>query len=92
VGKPHRFAEDDILVDVPVAEKDRLDPLYVIEKGADRPVANPGRALVGSQEDWQHRVRKARVFVSPETPRDARAVLEERSEALLEDALAACGL
>lgn len=60
-----RLSKNDIIVDIPKADKDKLGQIYVVQKGADVATPYHSQGLVGNKEDWQNRVRTIRIFVDP---------------------------
>ena len=56
---------EDIIVDIPVADKDKLGTLYIAHKNTNTASEYNSNRLAGDLENWQYRVRTIRIFVHP---------------------------
>jgi HD superfamily phosphohydrolase len=83
-GRPTRVRANDIIVDIPRADKDKLGTIYVVPPDATDARRYVSRGIAGSNEDWQNRARSARVFVSPEMSRGDRALVSDNALEILQ--------
>lgn len=83
-GRSTQVQPDDLIVDIPRSDKDKLDAIYVVgpdDMEAERYVS---RGIAGSNEDWQNRARSVRVFVNPSLSKDDRSFLRENTLKILQ--------
>lgn len=85
VGSTVRLSQDDVLIDVPKAAKDRLGAIYVVDRNSEKAREYASRAMLGTNEDWENRVRTIRVFVTPTLDRHERDVLRRHGRQILEN-------
>lgn len=80
---PRELSEDDIIVDIPKGDKDKLGKIYVVEKGADIAVPYVSKGLSGNDQDWQNRVRTIRIFIDPDVDVTTREQIAKRGKNIL---------
>jgi len=83
-GSTIRLSRDDIIVDIPREDKDKLGKIYVVEKGADVVTPYQSRGLIGNFDDWQNRVRTVRIFIDPRVDEATRSKIAHQGRAILE--------
>lgn len=82
-GSKTRLTGDDVIVDIPIAEKDKLGTIYIVEKDSETTIPYESKGLSGSHEDWQNRVRTIRIFIHPEIPKRDRDFIREDAMRIL---------
>lgn len=80
-----RLTENDVLIDVPKEAKDRLGAIYVVDRDNQRAREYTSRAMIGTTEDWENRVRTIRVFVTPELESRDLELLRRHGRQILSD-------
>jgi HD superfamily phosphohydrolase len=80
------LSENDIIVDIPKAEKDKLGQIYVIEKGSGTAIPYTSQGLIGSTDDWHNRVRTIRVFIDPKIDPASRDRISLKGKEILQSA------
>lgn len=83
-GSSTRLTAENIMVDVPKANKDALGAIYVVDRNSIQAREYTSRGLLGTTEDWQNRVRTIRIFVSPEIDRGDREIIRKYGRKILE--------
>ena len=83
-GGHRKLTGEDIIIDIPIADKDRLGPIWVVEKGAAQAVQDSSQGLIGSSDDWHNRVRTVRVFVDPAIDAPAREKISLQGKEILQ--------
>lgn len=78
------LAAEDVIVDIPRPEKDRLGRIYWIPRNGSEAEEYRSRGLAGNHEDWQDRVRTVRIFLNPRIDRERRAKISENGLDVLE--------
>ncbi len=82
-GAIKSLSGDDIIIDIPKADKDKLGTIYVVEKGCDSATPYTSRGLLGNFDDWQNRVRTIRVFVDPKIDATDRQRISMQGRSIL---------
>ncbi len=82
-GSRTRLESNDVMVDIPKGAKDKLGTVWVADPKGDHPRPYTSRAIQGTGEDWQNRVRTIRVFVAPRIERDDRETIRQHGPEIL---------
>jgi uncharacterized protein len=81
---PTRLSKYEVMVDIPKPTKDKLGAIYVLDRNAEHAKEYTSRAMIGTTEDWQNRVRTIRVFLSPEVEYRDREIIRQHGREILE--------
>jgi HD superfamily phosphohydrolase len=79
-----RLNSNDVMVDIPKPTKDKLGAIYVLDRNAEHAKEYTSRAMMGTNEDWQNRVRTIRVFLNPEVEVRDREIIRQHGREILE--------